>query len=103
PPDPVPTVTVRAMKVASEAPARAAIPADGAATAEEGSTPRWLVVAAVFVVVVAIVMRFVTRSELWLDEALSVNIPRLPPGHIPDWLRHAGAPPLYHFLLHLSH
>ncbi|HMF82010.1 MAG TPA: glycosyltransferase family 39 protein [Acidimicrobiia bacterium] len=89
------------MKVASEAPARAAIPADGAATAEEGSTPRWLVVAAVFVVVVAIVMRFVTRSELWLDEALSVNIARLPLGDIPDWLRHDGAPPLYYFLLHL--
>jgi mannosyltransferase len=89
------------MTVASEAPARATSPADGAASDEQGSTPRWLVVAAVLVIVAGIVMRFVARSELWLDEALSVNIARLPYGDIPDWLRHDGAPPLYYFMLHL--
>src|SRR5215467_4834715 len=89
------------MKVASEAPARAASPPDGAATADQGSTPRWLVVVAVLVIVVGIVMRFVALSELWLDEALSVNIARLPLGDNPNWLRHDGAPPLYYFLLHV--
>ena len=48
----------------------------------------------------AIGFRFVTRSPLWLDEALSVNIARLPLGDIPEALRHDGHPPLYYFLLH---
>jgi 4-amino-4-deoxy-L-arabinose transferase-like glycosyltransferase len=89
------------MKVASEAPARATSPPDGAASAEQGSPSRWVVVAAVLVIAAGVVMRFVTLSELWLDEALSVNIARLPLGDIPDWLRHDGAPPLYYLLLHV--
>ena len=48
----------------------------------------------------AIGFRFVTRSPLWLDEALSVNIARLPLGDIPEALRHDGHPPLYYFVLH---
>jgi 4-amino-4-deoxy-L-arabinose transferase-like glycosyltransferase len=52
------------------------------------------------VLAVSIVLRFVTRSDLWLDEALSVNIARLPLGDIPDALRRDGAPPLYYVLLH---
>lgn len=51
-------------------------------------------------VVVAVVLRFWTRSELWLDEALSVNIARLPLSELPGALRHDGAPPLYYALLH---
>src|SRR5262245_13658162 len=89
------------MKVASEAPARAASPPDGAATAGVGATPRWLVVAAVRAFGAGVVMRFVASSQLCLDDALSVNIARLPLGDIPDWLRHDGAPPLYYFLLHV--
>jgi mannosyltransferase len=89
------------MKVASEAPVRAASPPDGAALFDEESPARWLVVAAVLVVAAGIVMRFVALGELWLDESLSVNIARLPLGDIPDWLRHDGAPPLYYFLLHV--
>ena len=50
--------------------------------------------------VIGVVLRFVTRSPLWLDEALSVNIARLPLGDIPEALRHDGHPPLYYFLLH---
>lgn len=52
------------------------------------------------VVVVACVLRFLTTSPLWLDEALSVNIASLPLGDIPEALRHDGHPPLYYFLLH---
>ena len=42
-----------------------------------------------------------TRSPLWLDEALSVNIAKLPIGQIPAALRHDGHPPLYYVLLHV--
>lgn len=63
----------------------------------------WSLLAAAFVVVAVaagIALRFVTRSELWLDEALSVSIARLPLGDLPEALRHDGAPPLYYVLLH---
>lgn len=48
----------------------------------------------------AVVLRFWTRSDLWFDEALSVNIASLPISDIPDALRRDGHPPLYYFLLH---
>jgi len=53
-----------------------------------------------FGVALAVGLRFVTRSPLWLDEALSVNIAELPIGQIPEALRHDGHPPLYYVLLH---
>ncbi len=40
------------------------------------------------------------RSDLWLDEALTVNIARLPLHLIPSFLQRDGAPPLYYVLLH---
>ena len=52
------------------------------------------------VLVASVVLRFWTRSDLWFDEALSVNIANLPMSRIPDALRHDGHPPLYYFLLH---
>ena len=48
----------------------------------------------------ALVLRFWTRSDLWLDEALTVNIARLPVHEIPSFLRRDGAPPLFYVLLH---
>ena len=48
----------------------------------------------------SLVMRFWTKSDLWLDEALTVNIARLPLREIPSFLRRDGAPPLYYVLLH---
>ncbi|HET6873729.1 MAG TPA: glycosyltransferase family 39 protein [Acidimicrobiales bacterium] len=65
--------------------------------------PRWAAVGAALVaavLLVGLVLRFWTRSDLWLDEALTVNIARLPVGSIPGALRHDGSPPLYYFLLH---
>ena len=56
----------------------------------------WLAVA----VVVAVVLRFVTTSDLWLDEALTVNIAKLPLGDLRAALLRDGAPPLYYVLLH---
>jgi mannosyltransferase len=89
------------MTVASEAPARATSRSDDAATADRRLFPGWIVVAAALVITAGVVMRFVAFSEMWLDEALSVNVAQLPLRDIPDWLRHDGAPPLYYFLLHL--
>ena len=47
-----------------------------------------------------VVLRFVAHSHLWLDEALTVNVARLPLRRLPDALRHDGAPPLYYVMLH---
>lgn len=57
-------------------------------------------VGAVLVIVTGLVLRFWTRSALWLDEALTVDIARLPLHEIPSYLKRDGAPPLYYFLLH---
>ena len=54
----------------------------------------------VVVLVFAVVLRFWTTSDLWLDEALTVNIAHLPLHDIPAYLRRDGSPPLYYFLLH---
>jgi mannosyltransferase len=88
------------MKVEAEAPARVATPGDGDAKVTRRSPAPWIVAAAVAVLAAGVVMRFVALSEMWLDEALTVNVSRLPLRDIPEWLRHDGAPPLYYFLLH---
>lgn len=51
-------------------------------------------------VIAGIVLRFYCPSALWLDEAISVNIARLPLRQIPGALAHDGSPPLYYVLLH---
>ncbi|WP_250291234.1 glycosyltransferase family 39 protein [Frankia sp. CiP1_Cm_nod1] len=56
------------------------------------------------IVVAAVAARFSARQALWLDEAQSVAIARLPltgPGlTLFDGLRQDGSPPLYYLLLH---
>jgi hypothetical protein len=77
-------------------------PEDRAAPVEVLSG-RWLAAAVVFVglvVTAGVVLRFWTRSAMWLDEALTVNIARLPLHQIPGALKRDGAPPLYYVLLH---
>ncbi len=59
-----------------------------------------LAVGTVLALVAALVLRFWTSSDLWLDEALTVNISKLPIHEIPSYLRRDGAPPLFYFLLH---
>ncbi len=59
-----------------------------------------LVWAVVGVGLAGIVCYAYTRSDLWLDEALSVNVARLPLSQLRGALRHDGAPPLYYVLLH---
>jgi hypothetical protein len=45
-------------------------------------------------------LRFYTHADMWLDEALTVDIARLPVRDIPAALRRDGAPPLFYVLLH---
>ncbi|MDQ6839135.1 MAG: glycosyltransferase family 39 protein [Actinomycetota bacterium] len=63
-----------------------------------------LVVALVVVAVVSLVLHFWSSSPLWLDEAQSVAIARLPlhGAATTMWtgLRQDGSPPLYYLLLH---
>jgi mannosyltransferase len=82
---------------------RADVPTMETAERSGDPAPAWpplLVVAAVAVILIGLIMRFWTRSHLWLDEALTVNIAGLPLSEIPRALRHDGAPPLYYFVLH---
>jgi hypothetical protein len=70
---------------------------------KEDRRPQWPIVVALAVgavLLAGVVLRFATRSDLWLDEALTVNIARLRFGDIAPWLKHDGAPPLYYWLLH---
>jgi mannosyltransferase len=77
---------------------------DGSAAEESRPArrlPAWVGPAAVVgIVLVGVVARFVQRSPLWLDEALSVNIAQLPVGDLLEALRHDGHPPVYYLLLH---
>jgi mannosyltransferase len=64
------------------------------------ATPPWLPsLTLATIVAVGVGLRFVTTSDLWLDEALSVNIATLPVGDLFEALRHDGHPPLYYLLL----
>jgi len=63
--------------------------------------PRWLVAAGIAVALAGLFFFFYSRSELWLDEALSVNVARLPLSDLHAALKQDGAPPLYYVLLHL--
>ena len=62
--------------------------------------PLLLVAAFVVIGCAGLVFFSYTRSALWLDEALTVNIARLPLSQLQDALKHDGAPPLYYVLLH---
>lgn len=71
------------------------------AAAPRGTDSVWLILAVSAVIVAGIGFRFFTRSDLWADEVLSVNVARLPLSELRPALRHDGAPPLYYLLLHL--
>jgi mannosyltransferase len=79
----------------SDAPARGSV-------APAAPRPRPLLIAAACVAVVfGVALFFYTRSDMWLDEALTVNIARLPLGELHGALERDGAPPLYYVLLHV--
>src|SRR4051794_24532577 len=60
----------------------------------------FVLVGTVVAVAAGVALRAWSSSDLWLDEALSVNIARLPLGDMVDALRRDGHPPLYYLLLH---
>jgi hypothetical protein len=60
----------------------------------------WIVLGVLAVLALAVAFRFATRSHLWADEALSVDIAGVPIADLPAALKQDGAPPLYYFLLH---
>ncbi len=76
-----------------------AAPAPGPPTVRPSRHP-FIAMAVVAALAVAVVLRFVTRSDLWLDEALTVNIAQLPLRELRGALLRDGAPPLYYVLLH---
>ncbi len=81
-------------------PAAAAVEPDEADPLAWGSWARAFQAVIVGALVAGLVLRFVTQSPLWLDEALSVNIARLSFSDMIEALRHDGHPPLYYLLLH---
>lgn len=52
------------------------------------------------VVITGVAARFLAPNGLWLDEALSVNIAKLPLTQMPGALVQDGSPPLYYLMLH---
>ncbi|MGH9104902.1 MAG: glycosyltransferase family 39 protein, partial [Acidimicrobiales bacterium] len=54
----------------------------------------------ILVVLTGVVARFLAPAGLWLDEALSVNIAKLPLTQMPGALVQDGSPPLYYLVLH---
>jgi len=67
---------------------------------EVSSRARIVTAAVVTTIAIGLALRFAIKSDLWLDEALSVNTAHLPVAQISSWLRHDGSPPLYYVLLH---
>lgn len=66
----------------------------------EGGLARLALVLAGLVVIAGVVGRFLAPPGLWLDEALSVDIAKLPLQQVPGALVQDGSPPLYYILLH---
>ncbi len=66
----------------------------------QGRPARLALFLAWLVILAGVVGRFLAPAGLWLDEALSVDIARLPLQQIPGALVQDGSPPLYYVLLH---
>lgn len=61
---------------------------------------RWPVYGIAVTLAIAVVLRFVATSPLWLDEAQTVSIAHRSLPHLFSALREDGSPPLYYLLLH---
>ena len=94
-------VTIPAMPAPTTAGAEAQVARPEAAPASGRRSIPWPVVALAVVVTAGVAARFVARSHLWLDEALTVNIAGLPLTELPAALRRDGSPPRYYAALHV--
>jgi mannosyltransferase len=75
--------------------------ADGAAPRVTLQVRHRLVAGAVCIALCAgVVLRFSSSVHLWLDEAQTFDIARLPLADLSRALRHDGAPPLFYAMLH---
>jgi uncharacterized membrane protein len=81
----------------SDAPARDA----DQPSPERGPYRTLLIIGMIAVGVMALGFYLYTRSDMWLDEALSVNIAHLPLSDLHGALKQDGAPPLFYLALHL--
>lgn len=70
-------------------------------TGASGAPRAVMVLSVSAVLLLGVAMRIFVTSSLWLDEALTVNIARVPLGSLAATLKVDGAPPLYYLLLHL--
>jgi hypothetical protein len=95
-------VTIPAIPASPSTPADVDVAAveSPAAEGRRGRSIPWATLAIGVVVAAGVVARFVADSHLWLDEALTVNIARLPLSQLTEALRHDGSPPLYYAVLH---
>ncbi len=75
-------------------------PLDPTIAASPGPRRPFVVGAVAVAVVVGGLLRLYARSELWLDEALTVNLASVPLRELRGVLARDGAPPLYYVLLH---
>ncbi len=87
--------------VAAGGSALADVPEDPEGPPFASWTVRLLAIGTVAALVAGLVLRFWTRSHLWLDEALTVDIASRPLRDLSGLLRQDGAPPLYYALLHV--
>lgn len=85
------------MTTVSDAPPRSPGPEDDTSKTLRS---RLLIAAGVVVAAAGLLFFFYTRSAMWLDEALTVNIARLPLSQLHAALKQDGAPPLFYVLLH---
>lgn len=85
---------------AGEAEQVAATPRPEVADAGHDRRARWIRSSVIAVLAVTVVLRFLTSSPMWLDEAQTVNIAGRSLPHLFSALREDGAPPLYYVLLH---
>ncbi len=59
------------------------------------------IVFVLLVLVASVIIRFYTKSQMWLDEAQTFNIAQEPLSKLIHYLREDGSPPLYYFLSHI--
>jgi hypothetical protein len=88
---------------AAPAVTRADGPGQGSAEPDPAAAPTrptGAVLAVGAAVVAGVLLRLYARSELWLDEALTVHLSEVPLGQLRGVLERDGAPPLYYVLLH---
>ncbi|HEX4979351.1 MAG TPA: glycosyltransferase family 39 protein [Acidimicrobiales bacterium] len=80
-------------------PAAAASPSDPGGEGADGGPVLWLRAVSILAVLAGVGLRAWTRSPMWLDEALTVNIASVGLDDLRTALERDGAPPLYYLLL----